>query len=99
MGLEGRLNLSLDCFSGGEIQRLGLLRAWLMQRPVEVLDEPTAFLDSATAAMVRQIILERAHDHLLLVASHDPILLESADRLLIRHPSDRLKASALHQSP
>lgn len=98
MGLEGRLNLSLDCFSGGEIQRLGLLRAWLMQRPVEVLDEPTAFLDSATAAVVRQIILERAHDHLLLVASHDPILLESADRLLIRHPSDRLKASALHQS-
>jgi ABC-type transport system involved in cytochrome bd biosynthesis fused ATPase/permease subunit len=98
-GLEGRLNLSLDCFSGGEIQRLGLLRAWLMQRPVEVLDEPTAFLDSATAAMVRQIILERAHDHLVLVASHDPILLESADRLLIRHPSDRLKASALHQSP
>jgi len=96
-GLEGRLNLSLDCFSGGEIQRLGLLRAWLMQRPVEVLDEPTAFLDSATAAMVRQIILERARDHLVLVASHDQDLLESADRLVLQHPSDRPKASAVHQ--
>ena len=97
MGLDGRLNLSLDCFSGGEIQRLGLLRAWLMQRPVEVLDEPTAFLDAATAAVVRQIILERARDHLVLVASHDRDLLESADRLLIQNPSDRPKASALHQ--
>jgi ABC-type transport system involved in cytochrome bd biosynthesis fused ATPase/permease subunit len=97
MGLDGRLNLSLDCFSGGEIQRLGLLRAWLMERPVEVLDEPTAFLDAATAAVVRQIILERARDHLVLVASHDQDLLESADRRVLQHPSDRPKASALHQ--
>ena len=99
MGLEGRLNLSLDCFSGGEIQRLGLLRAWLMERPVEVLDEPTAFLDSASASVVRQIIHERARDRLVLVASHDADLLASADRLIRREPADRLSASALHRSP
>ena len=97
MGLEGRLNLSLDCFSGGEIQRLGLLRAWLMERPVEVLDEPTAFLDSATAAVVRQIVLQRSRERLVLVASHDPLLLASADRLIRREPADRFNASALHQ--
>jgi len=99
MGLEGRLNLSLDCFSGGEIQRLGLLRAWLLERPVEVLDEPTAFLDSATAAVVRQIVLERSRERLVLVASHDPVLLASADRLIRREPADRFNASALHQGP
>ena len=98
-GLEGRLNLSLDCFSGGEIQRLGLLRAWLMERPVELLDEPTAFLDSASASVVRQIIHERARERMVLVASHDADLLASADRLIRREPADRQGASALHRSP
>ncbi len=42
-GLDDPLPLALDHFSGGEIHRLGLLRAWLRDRPVEVLDEPTAF--------------------------------------------------------
>ena len=58
-------------FSGGEIHRLGLLRAWLRDKPVEVLDEPTAFLDAAAAERVRTVIHERAQERLVLVSS-DP---------------------------
>lgn len=77
-GLHGPLNLAVDCFSGGEIHRLGLLRAWLQEQPVELLDEPTAFLDAQTAATVRQLVLERSHERLVLVASHDPELVAQA---------------------
>lgn len=71
--------LAQSPFSGGEIHRLGLLRAWLRDRPVDVLDEPTAFLDVVAAAQVREVIRERSRQRLVLVSSHDPDLLNVAD--------------------
>ena len=81
-GLDAPLPLALDHYSGGEIHRLGLLRAWLRGRPIEVLDEPTAFLDPAAAARVRAILLERCRHRLVLVSSHDPALIAQADQRL-----------------
>ena len=81
-GLDGPLALAMDPFSGGEIHRLGLLRAWLRDCPVEVLDEPTAFLDEASAQVVRQIIAERVKQRLVLVSTHDPALIQQADLVL-----------------
>ncbi|WP_244276134.1 ATP-binding cassette domain-containing protein [Synechococcus sp. N19] len=52
-GLDAPLALAQDPFSGGEIHRFGLLRAWLRDKPMEVLDEPTAFLDAKAAEQVR----------------------------------------------
>lgn len=95
-GLEGPLNLSIDCFSGGEIHRLGLLRAWLQDRPIEVLDEPTAFLDGATARRVRQIITERSRTRLVVVSSHDAELIALASTVVRRLPADRAAAVARH---
>jgi ABC-type transport system involved in cytochrome bd biosynthesis fused ATPase/permease subunit len=95
-GLDGRLKLSLDCFSGGEIRRLVLLRTWLLDRPVEVLDEPTGSLDRGSAALVRQIIQERCREHLVLVASHDADLLAEADQTIRRSRFTRDQAEALH---
>jgi len=79
-GLDAPLPLALDHYSGGEIHRLGLLRAWLRDRPIEVLDEPTAFLDPAAAARVRPILVERCRERLVLVSSHDPELIALADQ-------------------
>ena len=81
-GLEAPMALAQDPFSGGEIHRLGLLRAWLRNKPVEVLDEPTAFLDPDAAARVRAVIHERAQERLVLVSSHDPVLLAQADQVI-----------------
>lgn len=91
-GLHGPLNLALDCFSGGEIHRLGLLRAWLHNQPVEILDEPTAFLDAHTAHRVRQLVVERSLERLVLVATHDPELVAAASAVI--HPQ-RLERRAL----
>jgi len=78
-GLDAPMALAQNPFSGGEIHRLGLLRAWLRDRPVDVLDEPTAFLDAVAAAQVRTVIQERSRQRLVLVSSHDPALLNLAD--------------------
>ena len=81
-GLDTPLVLAQDPFSGGEIHRLGLLRAWLRNKPLEVLDEPTAFLDATAARGVRDVIRERAKERLMLISSHDPELLEQADQVI-----------------
>ena len=81
-GLETVMSLAQTPFSGGEIHRLGLLRVWLRDRPVEVLDEPTAFLDAAASEQVRTVIQERSRERLVLVSSHDPELLQQADRVI-----------------
>lgn len=81
-GLDSAMSLAQDPFSGGEVHRLGLMRAWLRDLPVEVLDEPTAFLDAAAAEKVRNVIQERAQTRLVLVSSHDPDLLKLADQVI-----------------
>ena len=86
-GLDGPIALAQDPFSGGEIHRLGLLRAWLRDKPIEVLDEPTAFLDAKAAEQVRSVIRERAEQRLMLISSHDPELLAQADQVITVQPS------------
>ena len=86
-GLDAALALAQDPFSGGEIHRLGLLRAWLRDKPMEVLDEPTAFLDAKAAEQVRSVIRERTEQRLMLISSHDPELLAQADQVITVQPS------------
>ena len=70
-GLNKRLNLSLECFSIGEIKRLGLIRAWIKNKEIEVLDEPTSNLDDFNADIVKKIIKERSQKKMILISSHD----------------------------
>lgn len=64
--------------SGGERRRIGLGRAVLSGRPILLLDEPTADLDTASAKQVAQVLQEAARTRLVIVATHDPLLISLA---------------------
>ena len=85
-GIHTPMQLAHAPLSGGEIHRLGLLRAWLRNLPVEVLDEPTAFLDTTAAELVRRIIKERVRERLVLVSTHDTELIKQADEVIKLEP-------------
>lgn len=59
--------------SGGEIQRLALVRALLLQPQVLVLDEPTSMLDVSVQAQILQILrdLRPAYRLSCLFITHD----------------------------
>lgn len=71
-GLATRLGAGGRPVSGGEAQRLGLARALLGGAPLLLLDEPTARLDTATAAEILPELLGAAADRSVLVVTHDP---------------------------
>ncbi|MEU6080353.1 thiol reductant ABC exporter subunit CydD [Streptomyces sp. NPDC047108] len=68
--------------SAGQRQRIALARAFLADRPVVLLDEPTANLDGATEASVLGAIGRLAQGRTVLLVAHRPALLPLADRVV-----------------
>lgn len=58
-------------FSGGEIQRLCLVRTFLSEYPIILLDEPTSSLDEATSKKVINAINYLSQNRTIVIASHE----------------------------
>jgi alpha-D-ribose 1-methylphosphonate 5-triphosphate synthase subunit PhnL len=59
-------------FSGGEQQRVNIARGFLPERPILLLDEPTASLDTKNRAVVADLIAEKKRRGTAIVAiAHD----------------------------
>jgi thiol reductant ABC exporter CydD subunit len=68
--------------SAGELQRIALARAFLREAPLVILDEPTANLDPASAALVRDAVERLRAGRTVLLIVHRPELAALANRVV-----------------
>ncbi|WP_205697049.1 thiol reductant ABC exporter subunit CydD [Conexibacter sp. SYSU D00693] len=73
-GLATRIGDGGRGLSAGQAQRVALARAFCAERPLVVLDEPTAHLDAQTAARVDAAIARLAEGRTVLLVVHRPEL-------------------------
>ncbi|MEV7620141.1 thiol reductant ABC exporter subunit CydC [Microbacterium sp. NPDC089321] len=85
LGLGRLADAAVAELSPGELRRLAVARALARVDAgarLLVLDEPTAHLDPAAAALVRDAVLRRADRCVVVLASHEPETLALADRAI-----------------
>ncbi len=75
VGLGGAAGRRVRHLSAGMRKRLALARAWLLARPVTLVDEPFANLDDVGRALVLELLGDlRARGVTLVIAAHEPEL-------------------------
>ncbi|WP_411114690.1 thiol reductant ABC exporter subunit CydD [Streptomyces sp. 029-5] len=89
--------------SAGQRQRLALARAFLADRPLLLLDEPTAALDGETEEGIVEAVRRLAVGRTVLLVVHRPALLAVADRVVTlterARPLERTAGSAGPELP
>mgnify|MGYP000093280987 FL=1 len=70
-----------DSLSGGEIQRIGLARAFLHDAPFMLLDEPTSNLDSLNEAVILRSLHKEHKNKSVALVSHRQSTMNIADQV------------------
>lgn len=105
--LDMYLNRYPHELSGGQLQRISILRSLLIEPDILVADEPVSMLDVSIRASILELLMEthQASQNTMLVVSHDILSLRKVvDRLFIMYrgkiiediPSHRLLDHAVH---
>ncbi len=81
-GLETAVGEGGRRLSAGQAQRVGLARAFLLDAPLLVLDEPTAHLDAATERDVVAAVARLAAGRTALIVAHREAAVRGADRVV-----------------
>ncbi|MGB6073827.1 MAG: ABC transporter ATP-binding protein [Rhodococcus sp. (in: high G+C Gram-positive bacteria)] len=86
VGLSNRSEHRPAQLSGGQIQRIAIARALMMDPALLIADEPTGNLDSKTSHNVLEILADVAHAsdgrRAVVIATHDLEAARSTDRIV-----------------
>jgi putative ABC transport system ATP-binding protein len=86
VGLGNRTQHRPAELSGGQMQRVAVARALMMDPPLILADEPTGNLDSTTGASILELLTEVAHEdgrgRLVVMVTHNPEAAQTTDRVI-----------------
>ncbi|MFR2767521.1 MAG: ATP-binding cassette domain-containing protein [Thomasclavelia sp.] len=69
-------------YSGGEIKKLMLIRTFIKNSSVIILDEPSNSLDSESKKTLIKLIEEKKDDSIIIIVTHDQDLKKIADHII-----------------
>ncbi|UFS96853.1 ABC transporter ATP-binding protein [Nocardia huaxiensis] len=102
VGLGNRAEHRPSELSGGQMQRVAVARALMMDPPLILADEPTGNLDSKTGAAILDLLSDIAHsgeNRAIVMVTHSDAAAAASDRVITltdgRLGADRMVASEL----
>ncbi len=88
--------------SGGQMRKVSLIRAFVRESSVYILDEPFAALDSESCESFSKYINRIKKNAIVILISHDPSLEKNCDKLINIYPTESSRLLVLgkniHQS-
>jgi len=85
LNLQDKASSQIEWLSGGEAQRVGIVRALINNPATIIADEPTAHLDTKLSHRFMEIVENfKAEGRTVLITSHDPLVYKSStvDRVI-----------------
>ncbi len=76
---EKKVNKKNDTISGGEKQKVSLIRALLKDSHCLILDEPSTYLDEDGMNALKKILYEVKDNKIVIIVTHDDKIREIAD--------------------
>ncbi|MBN2921805.1 MAG: ABC transporter ATP-binding protein [Lactobacillus sp.] len=81
-GLESRVGNKSSFLSGGEKQKIVLVRAIIANKKILVLDEPTSNYDKDSEELFNEMIKTGNRNQIFIVITHEPSIIKSVDKIL-----------------
>ena len=91
--LDKEMNENGSNFSGGEKQKLALVRALSKESSLILLDEPTSALDKSSTAKLIDLLQDMKSQAIIIVVSHDWDMLEHCDEVIDLDSVQHFKAA------
>jgi putative ABC transport system ATP-binding protein len=97
VGLAKRLEHRTTELSGGEMQRVAVARALIMNPPVLLADEPTGNLDSKTGEEILALLQAacRERGRTVVMVTHDPNAAAHGDRVVVLRDGEIVEERAV----
>lgn len=96
-GYDTKIGERGQLLSGGQKQRLTIARAFLQNRPILILDEPTAFSDAKNEALLMDSFRKLMVDKTVIMIAHRLSTIIGADQIVYLHDG-KLIAKGSHQA-
>lgn len=90
-GLESEINVQQNNLSGGEKQKISIIRQFLMNPDVMIFDEPTAALEYNSKITLKNMWEELKKDKIIIVVTHDFSMLNKHDIVIDMEKISELK--------
>ena len=89
---ESLYNKKCSDLSGGERERIAILRAFVNNPKVILADEPTGALDKDNSVLVMEALKKRSKDSLIILVTHNKELaMKYSDRVIYMHDGKVIK--------